>query len=253
MKSFLPGRFEPNRQRFSAQDAETWFPPSLAMTRAAIQNAVKTNFGALLEGKPPVAFGPDVLAGLFPRSGVDVDALSDTMAPLAGDLAKRMMTTPDLLAVLTQPGAGFGAEILLPVILQDALMDGAFRHDMAEICRIFLCERVLFLPGDPPQALFSAAGMALLITSQEAHGQALGPLASRLRSVAETLRSVVEPLNPWDQWLVRRMSAAATWVVAEELATLPWVKWRLGDAPGEYPPETDMLPGSWDSILDLVP
>src|SRR3989338_6596246 len=99
MKSFLPGRFEPNRQRFSAQDAETWFPPSLAMTRAAIQNAVKTNFGALLEGKLPVPFRSDVRAGLFPMSGINVVALSDTTAPPAGDLAKRMMTPPDLLAV----------------------------------------------------------------------------------------------------------------------------------------------------------
>ncbi|PKQ10938.1 MAG: hypothetical protein CVT70_16880 [Alphaproteobacteria bacterium HGW-Alphaproteobacteria-1] len=253
MKSFLPRRFRPNRQRFSAQIADTVAPPTLAETRTAFQNAVKTNFLALLEDKPPVALGSDVIAGLFPRSGDDEDALSDTMAPLAGDLVLRMMTTPDQLAVLAQPGAGFGAEILLPVILQDALMDGAFRHDMAETCRIFLCERVLFHPGAPPQALFSVAGMALLITSQEAHGQALGPLASRLRSAAKTLRSVVEPLNPWDQWLVRRMSAAASWVVAEDLASLPWVKWRHGDAPGEYPPETDMLPGSWDSILDLVP
>jgi hypothetical protein len=253
MKSFLPRRFGPNRQRFSAHVADTVAPPTFDVTRAAIQNAVKTNFVALLEDRPPVALGPDVLAGLFPRSGVDVDALSDTMAPLAGYLAKRIMATPDLLGVLTQPGAGFGAEILLPVILQDALTDGVFRHDMAEICRIFLCERVLFHPGDPPQALFSAAGMALLITSQETHGQALGSLASRLRGAAYSLRSVVEPLNPWDQWLVRRMSAAATWGVAEDLAALPWVKWRHGDTPGEYPSGTDMLPGSWDSILDLVP
>lgn len=254
MKSFLPGRFRPNRQKLSAQFADIATPPKLALIRAALQNATKINLLALLRDEPPAPLDTGVLAGWFPTSNADVAALSAIAEPLTGDLVLRLMTTPDQLAVLMQPGAGFGAEILLPVILQDALMDGAFRHEMAEICRVFLCERVLFYPGDPPRALFSAAGMALLITTQEAHVQSLEPLlADQLRSAALSLRSVVEPLNPWDQWLVRRMSTASAWRVADDLATLPWVIWRHGDAQDDYQTETDTLPGSWDSILDLVP
>lgn len=203
-----------------------------------------------------------LLTGLFrdgqqadPLSGFGLSVWRSAALPDAA-FATRLMAEPGLATALATTGSDVGAAVLAPILLRGALLDGAFRHGIADQCRQFLSERVLFHPGPPPAPLFSAGGLALLITSQDAQGATLGAGFAHLRAAAEALRGPDQPLGPWDQWLLRRMEETPGWLLPEGLADLPWVAWRLGTAP---PPARDEAPGApplpdyWPQILDLLP
>ncbi len=232
----------------SAADARA-LRAGLPAVLAALRAAARTNLVALLADRPPVPLDRAALAGLFAGGPGAVAGPKPGLAEVGQAVAARVLADPASLPGLFDPDAGFGAEVLLPLVLGQAFSDGALRHDLAEICRLFLCERVLFHPGPPPQALFTPGGVALLVASQTRHGLALGADFARLRAAAADLRGPDRPLSAWDEWLLRRMDAAADWLVPQGLETLPWVVWR-GEAGVAADPA---LPACWASLLDLTP
>lgn len=220
------------------------------------------NFAALLNGHSPVALPSAPLAGLFrnsqhadPLSGFGLSQWRSATLPDAA-FAMRLMADPGLATALATTGSDVGAAVLAPLLLRGALSDGTFRHHIADQCRQFLSDRVLFHPGPPPAPLFSAGGLVLLITSQDAHGATLGSAFAHLRAAGEALRGPDQPLGPWDQWLLRRMKETPGWLLPGGLTDLPWVTWRSGATlpqaqgtpAGELP-----LPDYWPQILDLLP
>lgn len=224
----------------------------------ALQAAAKDNLAALLAGKPPVALPAAAMAGLLrdpgqpdPLQGFGVAVWRSAALPDSA-FATRLMAEPGLATALASTSSEVGAAVLVPILLRGALSDGAFRHQIANLCRQFLAERVFFHPGPPPAPLFSAGGLAALITSQEAHGALLGTGFAPLRTAAEGLRGPDQPLGPWDQWLLRRMDEAQGWLLTDGMTDLPWVAWRAG-SPLPAAPDDTPLPGYWPQILDLLP
>lgn len=227
----------------------------------ALRDAATANLTALLDGQPPVALSAPPLVGLFrdparpdPLAGFGADLWRSATLPEA-EFTSHLMADPGLALALGSPRSEIGATLLAPLILRDALSEGGLRHDLAQHCRRFLCERVLFHPGPPPLPLFSTGGLALLVASQDAHGAALGADFAPLRAAAQALRGPDQPLGHWDQWLLRRMADTPGWTLPERAEDLPWVTWRgAEDAPLPVPDATDpTLPAYWPRILDLLP
>jgi hypothetical protein len=258
LKSFLPKSFRPNRvEQRSAPVVEIFQASGAFLT--LFQDATRSNLAALLKADAPVAMAEGVFNAAFGQTGESDPlagyGLADWQAGKLPDsaFASRLMVEPMRAAAIATPQSGIGADILLPQLLRIALGEGAFRHELAEACRRFLCDRVLFHPGPPPQPLFSVAGLALLFTSQPAQTQALSRQAQRrLHAAVGSLYGPAEPLTHWDQWLLRRMAHTAGWVVPEGLATLRWVAWQSGDPMPELTaPQT--VPPSWPNLLTLDP
>lgn len=163
-------------------------------------------------------------------------------------LVASLLREPERLQTLTKLGPQFGAEILIPMIMRHAFGDAVFRHGIADTCRRFLSDRVLFHPGPAPQPDFSISGLCLLVASQPGH--ILGSEDfSLLRAAAA---EVAEPYGPWDQWLLRMM-ARADWDVPPDLEQLPWVAWTTGDDMDEADIAAAGLPLYWASVLELAP
>lgn len=163
-------------------------------------------------------------------------------------LVASLLREPGQLETLTRTGPHFGAEILLPMMLRHAFGDAVFRHGVADTCRRFLCDRVLFHPGPPPEPDFSLPGLCLLVASQPGHVPA--PEAFPLLKAA--VAQVAEPYGPWDQWLLRLMIRAG-WDVPPDVAQLPWVAWTTGDDVDEANLAAAGLPLYWASVLELAP
>lgn len=256
MKSFIPKTFLPNRQRKSVSLPAVPLRQHVAELQAALQDAARRNLNAVLSGAPPLALEAGPFERLLDAPGEDPlagYALADWRAGTLPDqpFAMRLMHEPGRSAAIAMPQSGLGSELIMPRLLHMALGNGAFRHDLAEDCRRFLCERVLFHPGPPPQALFSPAALAQLCLSQTGH---LGLLSGRARAALQGAAAFLqaeggEPTR-WDQWLFRCMEAATGWQLAERLAALPWVAWRSGD-PAPDLPAGAQVPEYWLSLIDL--
>lgn len=229
------------------------FRRSLPQAIAALQAAALANLDALLGGGPPLALGP---AGLSILDADDAQPPVGGMPPAGAmpDRVARVLRSPAATAAMFDIRRGFAHDILLPEALSQAFSDGAFRFAMAGKCHDFLRERVIFLPGGPPEARISPWGAGLLVASQAQHGSAIGARAiGRLRAHVQDLADPGRGTTPWDEWLVRRMAASGAWAVPAGLATLPWVAWRQGDAIDPAAMRDGALPECWASILDLTP
>lgn len=262
LSSLFPEKFQPNRRESAPQHgafAQVAPGESMSAISAWIQGAVTANLDALFarQAPRPVPLAP--LPDLFrppeqpdPLAGFGLEQWQKAHLPEA-DLTLRLMRDPGLAMALASTRTQIGAAVLFPLLLDHALCDAAFRHDIAERCRLFLCDKVLFHPGPPPVARFSAGGLALLFTSQDAHGAELGKDFATIRQAAETLSSPSRPYGPWDQWLLRRMAESAGWTVPAALADLPWVAWHgASDMPDMVDPRHP-VPAYWPRILDLLP
>lgn len=256
MKSFLPAVFRPNRQHRLPPLSVTPLRDHVDALRVAFQNAARSNLDALLAGMPPVALGADVFMQVFDVSNDDPLAgyeLADWRAGKLPDesFAMRLLQEPGRSGAIATLQSVPGLELLMPRLLDTAWRDGAFRHDLAQTCRHFLCERVLFHPGPPPQALFSPAAIAVLCLSQpDQIGSIAGRAPAALRSAARQLQAASGAALAWDQWLYRRMDESAGWHLSEDLATLPWVTWRRGDpTPGKA--EGAERLDYWQNLIDL--
>lgn len=253
MKSFLPAAFFPNRQPHPPPVSAIGLREQFGGLQEALRDLARRDLAALLAGLPPVSPEVDLFAQILEGTGED---------PLAGyRLADwRQGKLPDahfVAGLLQDPGRAVaiatlqsraGKELILPRFLHGTFVDGALRHDLARSCQAFLCERVLFHPGPPPQPLFSSIAIARLCLSQPGY---VG--AGARTALQDALRwSEVEtgPPSPWDQWLYRRMAEAPAWQLEAELAALPWVVWRPGDPLPEATGEPD-LPDYWPNLIDL--
>lgn len=256
----LEAWLRPNRWRQPSRQAAL-LPPrrheAIEAAGAGLRHAVQENLVALLAGHEPVAFEPGPITAILPEPGAGTSvagySLADWQSGHAADglVADELMEKQAALAVTSPLHGAVGAQVALPLVLRDLLVDTRFRHALGEQCRRFLCERVLFHPGDPPVPLFTPAGLMLLVVSQDAHRRALGAQAAWLAGAALALRDMEGELAAWDQWLVRRMLATPGWDVPDDLAALPWVAWRPSVmAPVDTPKG---MPPYWRSILDLVP
>lgn len=259
MRSFLPKHFRPNRQEQFAAAPAVEFPRRFGELQVVFQDAVRKNLAAVLQGNAPVAVMDKALDDLLGcRSDTDPLAGYDLAEWQAGKLpdsgyAARLIAEPGRLGAIATPQSAIGAEILLPQVLQSALGDGTFRHGVAEVCREFLSERVLFHPGPAPRPLFSTDVLVLLAASQAEHLQFLSsPARQRMRAATAGFLGPAYRAGPWDQWLIRRVAKAAGWDLPEGLAALPWVAWQEGSPP---PDSTDVhdLPAFWPSLLTLQP
>ena len=258
MISVLPRVFSPNRLfgRASAPTTAGVSSDDMASVAWALQGAAWANLRALLSGEDPVPMQADGLAPFIAKrsKGRRAKRYSDpshsslSATPPSEGLVASLLREPERLETLTRPGPHFGAEILLPMILRHAFGDAVFRHGIADTCRRFLSDRVLFHPGPPPQPDFSISGICLLVASQPGH--IIGSeYFSLLRAAAA---EVAEPYGPWDQWLLRMM-ARTDWDVPPDLEQLPWVAWTTGDDMDEADIAAAGLPLYWASVLELAP
>lgn len=253
MRSFLPSVFRPNRQRRPEPLTANSLRGHVAGLRVALGDAARQNLEALLVERPPIALPADLFRPLFddadgdPLAGYELADWRAGQLPGA-DFVLRLIREPARAAAIASPRSGPGAEILLLRILYMAWADGALRHDLAQSCRQFLCDRVLFHPGPPPQALFSTVAMAELCLLQP--GQTLsvtGRVATVLQLALRQVRAASRVSPPWDQWLYRRMKETTGWHLRDDLAILPWVAWRRGDP---LPAGDAGLPDYWPELID---
>lgn len=261
MRAVLPPVFHPNRLfggKPKAGDPRGFRAPEAEMLAKALQRGVLSNLRALLAGQPPVALTAQDVDVLVRRPLVKRRWRLRRMgkqAPVAimqpsPTTVQLLLRKPQSLSSLARPGPDFGPDILLRVMLRQALTDPVFLHELGEICRDFLCQHVLFHPGPPPHPDFSPAGLGLLIVSQPGHLFAPDAGHALLRAAVADL---AEPCRPWDQWLLRLMGKAQGWAAPPDLAGLPWVVWTPEAGFDAAAAVAAGLPAYWPSILDLAP
>lgn len=257
----LPRVFHPNRLfggNLAAEDLRGFRAPEMEQLAKALQRGVLSNLRALLAGQPPVALTAQDVEPLIRqpparhrwrlrRTGKKVPVSVTHPAPEA---VRLLLRNPQSLSSHARPGPDFGADILLRVVLRQALADPVFLHELAEACRMFLCQHVLFHPGPPPHPDFSSTGLGLLIVSQPGHLFAPDAGHALLKAAVAEL---AEPYRPWDQWLLRLMGKTPGWVVPPDLAGLPWVVWNAEAGFDVGSAAAAGLPAYWASILDLAP
>jgi len=261
MRSVLPRVFHPNRLfdgNQAVEDLRGFRAPEMDVLTKALQRGVLSNLRALLTGQPPVALTAqdvETLTRLPPpkrrwrlRRAKKQSPVS-IMQP-APEAVQLLLRKPQSLSSFARPGPDFGPDILLRVVLRQAFTDPVFLHELAEACRIFLCQHVLFHPGPPPHPDFSPAGLGLLIVSQPGHVFAPDAGHALLKAAVAEL---AEPCRPWDQWLLRLMAKAPGWAAPPDLAGLPWVVWTPEAGFDAADAIAACLPAYWPSVLELAP
>ena len=242
--NFLPKRFRPNRSYSSRSNAIA--PQENARAGEILRQMVVLRFEALLAGAPPPLLDSRALMRAIRMPNVKPATIALTperiteRRPLSAKtlfaLSKRRKEFLRLFAE-DQPLAQY---VFTRRQITQALRAAPLQFALGKSLVAFLCERVVFHPGAPPNPSFSPEGLRALLHSPDPRLNLL--LLPRAEDLAQ--------LGFWDQFLLRRMKETALWALPEGAANLPFVAWTNGNPPPKA--AQDQLPDYWPSLLDLT-